>query len=274
MSEPEWRRANRANWDERVAVHLGPGGYDLTALRAGGDRLNRIEEAELGAVAGLKVAHLQCHFGRDSLILAGRGAEVVGLDFSRPAIAAARRLAGELGLAARARFVEADLYDALAAIAEPASFDLVYITWGTLCWLPDVRGWAEIIARLLKPGGQLYFAEGHPAALVFDDSTADAEERPGYFLPYFGGEALVDDDPSDYVDAAARLTNARKYEWLHPLGRVTTALTDAGLTLLWLHEHDGVPWRMFRCLSEGADGLFRWPGKPWLPLAYSLKARL
>ncbi len=122
----DWRELNRANWDERVAVHLGASDYDLAPLRAGRGRLNAIEEAELGPVGGLRVLHLQCHFGRDSLVLAGRGAEVTGLDFSGPAVVAARSLAAELGLAAR--FVQADLYDAPEAVPEPASFDLVYTT--------------------------------------------------------------------------------------------------------------------------------------------------
>jgi hypothetical protein len=47
VTESAWRAANRAHWDELVAVHLGPGGCDLTALRAGRGRLNAIEEAEL-----------------------------------------------------------------------------------------------------------------------------------------------------------------------------------------------------------------------------------
>jgi hypothetical protein len=59
-----WREVNRANWDERVGVHLSPGGYDLSALRAGRGRLNEIEEAELGEVCGQRILHLQCHFGK------------------------------------------------------------------------------------------------------------------------------------------------------------------------------------------------------------------
>ena len=123
MSEPAWKAANRAHWDEKVALHLGPRGYDLTGLRAGRGCLNAIEEAELWPVDGSRVLHLQCHFGADTLALAQRGATVVGLDFSSPAIAAADRLAAEVGLADRARFVQADLYDAPAAIPEPAAFD-------------------------------------------------------------------------------------------------------------------------------------------------------
>src|SRR5579872_809621 len=99
MSGRSWRELNRANWDERVPIHLAAPIYDQSRLRAGIARLNAIEEAELGPVAGLRLLHLQCHFGRDSLILAQRGASVVGLDFSPPAIAAARSIAADLGLA-------------------------------------------------------------------------------------------------------------------------------------------------------------------------------
>src|SRR5580658_7649918 len=100
----DWRAVNRANWDERVGVHLQSASYDLTPLREGRARLHPIEEAEFGPVDGLRILHLQCHFGRDTLILAQKGAaEVVGLDFSGKAIAAARELAAELGLTQRAR---------------------------------------------------------------------------------------------------------------------------------------------------------------------------
>ena len=180
MTGQDWRSINRAHWDEKVPLHIGPSGYDLDDLRAGAGGLNAIEEAELGSVAGQRVLHLQCHFGRDTLILAQRGATVVGLDFSAPAIDAARSLAAELGLAERARFVQADLYDACAAIPEPASFDRVFVTWGAITWLPDIFRWAEIVAFFLKPGGTLYLAEAHPAALVFDDAAAQADGRPGF----------------------------------------------------------------------------------------------
>jgi hypothetical protein len=87
-------RGERAHWDEKVRIHLGPRGYDLTALREGRGHFYPIEEAELGPVAGKRVLHLQCHFGSDTLKFAQRGANAVGLDFSADAIAAARRLAG------------------------------------------------------------------------------------------------------------------------------------------------------------------------------------
>lgn len=273
--EPEdqdWRRANRANWDERVAIHLQAPAYDMVPLRAGNGHLMPIEEAELGPVDGLRVLHLQCHFGKDTLALAQRGAEVVGLDFSPPAIETARALAMELGLDGRARFVEADLYDAPSAVGEAGAFDLVFVTWGAINWLPDIRRWAEIVAHFLKPGGALYLAEGHPAALVFDTAAKAPDGMPGWYVPYFDTSAFVDDCPLDYADETARLRNTRTYEWVHTLGDVVTGLIDAGLALRWLHEHDAVPWRMFDILVKGEDAMYRWPERPWLPLAFSLRA--
>ena len=272
MSEPMWRAANRAHWDEKVGLHLGPRGYDLTSLRARRRRLNAIEEAELGPVDGKRILHLQCHFGADTLTLAQRGATVVGLDFSPPAIIAASKLASELGLTDRARFVQADLYDAPAIISQPAAFDMVFVTWGAITWLPKLRRWAEIVAHFLKPGGSLYLAEAHPAALVFDDAALLPDGRPGFFAPYFSREPVVMDEAHDYVDETATARNATTYTWIHPLSDIISNLMAAGLVLDWIHEHDAVTWRMFKILAEDASGLFRWPDRPWLPLAFSLRA--
>jgi SAM-dependent methyltransferase len=272
VSESDWYRANRSNWDERVAVHLGRGGYTLADLRAGRGRLHPIEQAELPPIAGKRVLHLQCHFGADSLRLVQHGAEVVGLDFSAPAIAAARALADELGLADRARFIEADVYDAPNSIPLPHGFDLVFVTWGALCWLPDIPRWANVVAAMLRTGGQLYLAEGHPTAYVFDDEIRTAEGRPGFFAPYFLREPILTDDTRDYSDPEARLVNTRTYNWIHPLGELVTGLIASGLALDWLHEHESIAWRMFECLVKDTDGLYRWPDKPWLPLAFSLLA--
>ena len=283
---PEWARINRARWDELVDVHLASEMYDLVDLRAGAGRLVAIDETELPLIApegwqGLRVLHLQCHFGADSLVFAQRGAAVVGLDFSMPAVKQARALADELGLSERARFVCANLYDARHALPEPESFDVVYTSWGTIGWLPDITEWARIIAWFLKPGGRLYFADGHPAAFVFDEPvpgapTALLDGGPALFPParygYFDETPLDIDEEGDYADPDAQVTNSRTIEFMHPLGATVSALIDAGLTIDFLHEHDAVPWQMFSVLERRDDGLWAWPGTAWLPLGMSLAA--
>ena len=117
---------NRLNWDDRAEIHIkdAAGGYRLDAFLAGEDNLHDIEHDEIGDVAGLSIAHLQCHIGIDTLCLARRGARCVGLDFSPKAIAAARGLQQETGL--DARFVEGNVYDARQLI--DGDFDMVYVT--------------------------------------------------------------------------------------------------------------------------------------------------
>lgn len=265
----DWLALNRASWDERVVAHLAADPW--AKLRAGGAPLTALEDAEIGDVAGLRVLHLQCHIGQDSLALARRGADVTGVDFSQPALEAARLAAAEFSLPAR--FVHTAIHEAPAALPEPGGFDLVYTSWGSICWLPDIALWARTVAFFLRPGGALYFADAHPVAYVFDDQGAAGPElRPDWFTPYLGREAVPYDDPTDYANPGTRLTHSRQVNWVHPVSDIVNALLGAGLKLEWLHEHPRIAWRMFRSLVRDADNMWAWANEPWLPLSLSLRA--
>lgn len=272
----DWLDDNRANWDERVPLHVASEFYDQEPLRLGGGVLDPIARAGIerlfpGGLDGVRVLHLQCHFGSDTLSLANRGATVVGLDFSRPAVEEARRMAAEIGLGDRARFIEANLYDARHALPEPESFDLVFATWGTIGWLPDIAEWARIVAWFLKPGGRLYFADGHPAAFVFD-GDGGAAGMPVFSYPYAKDDPDILEDPSDYADPEAALEHARTWEWMHPLAAVHGALRAAGLAIDEFEEHYRVPWQIFPVTVPLGEGMFGWPTAQWLPLSYELVA--
>jgi SAM-dependent methyltransferase len=282
LGSGDWLDANRAQWDERVPLHVASEFYDQSNLRAGHGLLTRIDEAELAALfpeglEGKRILHLQCHFGADTLALAQRGAEVVGVDFSKPAILQARALATELDLADRSRFVIANVYDLRHTLPQPESFDIVFTTWGTIGWLPDVAEWARIVEWFLKPGGVLYFADGHPAASVLDGGKGldgGKRELPTFRYAYdSGGAPDILDDDQDYAVESAKLANTRTYEWPHPLSEIITSLLATGLALEFFHEHYEVPWRMFPALEARGDGMFGWPDTKWLPLALSLGAR-
>lgn len=269
-----FRAANRAKWDELVQPHLTSGFYSVDALREGHRRLDPIVERELGDVAGLSVLHLQCHFGLDTLTLAQQGARVTGLDFSARAIGAARSLAAETGL--NGTFIEGDLYAAHDLV--DGTFDLVFTTWGTICWLPDIAGWAMIAARFLKPGGRLYFADCHPMAYIWDDAAGacnPAAGRYGTKYPYFhSAEPLALDDAGDY--ASDHVTEqVRTYEWVHPIGDIVTAVAAAGLRFEFLHEHPWITWALLPSLVPHGEHLFGWPDgtNPELPLSLSFQAR-
>jgi SAM-dependent methyltransferase len=276
LGSGDWLEANRASWDERVPLHVASPFYDRARLREGGSVLDPIARAGIErlfpeGLDGVRVLHLQCHFGSDTLSLVNAGATAVGLDFSEPAVVEARRMAEELGVADRARFVQANVYDARHALPEPDSFDLVFTTWGTIGWLPDVAEWARIIEWFLAPGGRLFFADGHPAAFVFD-GDGGAGGMPEFTYAYRSDEPDIVDEPGDYADPDAQLQHSKTWEWMHPLDEVLGALRHAGLRLDSFAEHFEVPWQIFPIAVPKGDGMFGWPDRQWLPLSYELTA--
>lgn len=265
----DWRDANRAMWDERVPIHYGSDFYDLDSFRAGKDALRAFELAEVGDVTGRSLLHLQCHIGLDTLSWARHGAaQVVGLDFSEPAVETARSLAQEIGLPPdRAAFVAADVYDAAEAVPD-SSYDIVYTGIGALNWLPDIDRWAETATSLVAPGGFLYLAEFHPLTDCLDDATGERIVHD-----YFSRDAWVDETPGTYADFDAPTVHNRSVEWQHPVGSVVSALAAAGLRIEFLHEHDTSLFARFPVLERHPDGGYRFPAeRPRIPLMYSIKA--
>jgi SAM-dependent methyltransferase len=261
---------NRLNWDERATIHARDttDDYMLARFRAGEDALIEIEAAELGDVAGKRILHLQCHIGRDTLCLARRGAAVTGLDFSPEALAVARQLARETGLAAT--FVEGTVDD--APRLTPGPFDMVFSTWGTICWLPDMQNWARIIASVLAPGGELYFADAHPAFCVL-------EQSPNGLVVTYDHQTPVD-RPLTFVTAntytgdTTVMRNQTSHEWMHPLSAILGGLIDNGMTITMFREHEVLPWKGLSCMVPEGPRLWRLPdGMPRMPLSFSLRAR-
>jgi SAM-dependent methyltransferase len=262
----QWREANRAYWDERVPIHASGEFYDVAGLKAGQERLRPFEISEVGDVSGKDLLHLQCHFGIDTLSWARRGARVVGLDFSLPAIEEARKLAAELAL--DAEFVHSAVYDAPRVLGG-RDFDMVYTGLGAIYWLPDIRRWARVVASLIRPGGFLYLSEFHPFSNVFGDD--DLTVVDDYF---HSEEPYVWDEPGTYADLEAETVHNRTYEWNHALGYVVSAVIEAGLILEFLHEQDYTLYPRWPFLEKSAFDTYRMPESvPRLPLMYSLRAR-
>jgi SAM-dependent methyltransferase len=195
---------------------------------------------------------------------------MTGLDFSPVAVAQATALSEEIG--AGVDFVEADVYDA-AEVLPNGEFDLVFTGIGALCWLPSVSRWAEVVARLLRPGGRLFIREGHPVLWALADPLPDGRLELG--LPYFErDEPLVWDEGGTYVETEVEFQHTVTHEWNHGLGEVVTALLSQGLVLDTLVEHDSVPWDPFPGFTEELPGgEHRIKDRPWrLPHSYTISA--
>ena len=261
-------QTNREHWNELTAIHARSKFYDLDGFEAGKSSLLPVEVEELGDVSGKTLLHLQCHFGMDTLSWARRGARVTGVDFSDQAIARARSLAQELNMPAE--FICSNVYDLPQNLS--GLFDLVFTSYGILCWLPDLKRWGEIIAHFLKPGGTFYIVEQHPLSNVLEDDETKTGVKVAYSY-FHSPEPYLWDDDGSYADFDARVQHRVRYEWQHGLADVINALTAAGLRIEFLHEFPFCMFRKFTCMKQDDDGWWRPEGyRDMLPLVFSLKA--
>ena len=266
--------ANRRLWDARTPIHIRSDYYDVDGFRSGRSSLHELEVREVlegtgGSLGGKRLLHLQCHFGLDTLSWArDHGAEVVGVDFSAEAIESARALADETGLSDRARFVESDV----RTLDLGETFDVVFVSYGAICWLPELTTWASVIARHLAPHGMAYVAEIHPAASAMLDEPGTTEMVVGY--PYWTrGEPLRFEEQGTYADFDADI-KLPEYVWSHGLDDVVNALIGAGLRLAFLREHAFTVYPQFPYLEERDGRMWVLPEEmPTFPLLFSLAAR-
>jgi len=273
---------NRRAWNAATEAHNSHKRDQAAFLRQGGSTLFPEEVKLLGELDGLRLVHLQCNAGQDTLSLARLGAEATGVDISDDAIQFARRLSRDAGIPAE--FARADVYDWLRETAESERrYDVAFCSYGALPWLSDLEAWAEGIAGVLEPGGRLVLVEFHPVAMTFGDGW----ERQ---MPYFyGGEPLsfdsgIDDyvaasgaalTPSGYEDGVRDFENPHPcHEWIWTLSEVLGALTGAGFAVTRFEEYpyaNGFKMLPDMELQRGN----RWvppPEVPNLPLMFGLVA--
>ncbi|WP_281351025.1 class I SAM-dependent methyltransferase [Microlunatus speluncae] len=258
----EHSKINLAFWDEVTPHHARSDHYAIERFIADPDRLGAVESAEIGDVSGRSICHLQCHLGLDTLSLAHRGGTVTGVDFSAESIKFARELSIRTGIPAR--FVQSDVLTAAETLGE--TYDLVFTTRGVLMWIGDLAAWARSCARLLRPGGVFYLLDLHPLGMLLQQTGAGLELTGSYFG---SAEPSITAEDASYAVSDVGLTHQETHEWIHPVGKVLTALIDAGIMIDFLHEHpadDHAP----TTLSPTDTA----PGIPDLPALYSIRGHL
>jgi SAM-dependent methyltransferase len=276
------REQNRLSWNAAAGAHDSHRGDLAGFLREGGSTLFPEEISLLGDLEGKTLVHLQCNSGGDSLSLASLGATVTGVDISDEAILYARRLSTETGITAE--FVRADVYDWLRLAArEGRRFDVVFSSYGIVCWLPDLEAWAGGIAAILRADGRFVLVDFHPVAEMFDERWNRAHAYPSGGEPRVLREGVGDYvaqsggglTPAGFVEGARDFENPHRshlFGW--GLGEVVTALAGAGLRIVALEEY---PYSNGERLFDGMREL---PGRrmappedaPAVPLMYGVSA--
>jgi SAM-dependent methyltransferase len=254
--------ANKQLWNQRTAVHKNSSFYNLAGFKAGENVLTPIELDELGDVKGKKMLHLQCHFGMDSLNWARLGADVTGVDLSDESIKEAKQLNDELGM--DAKFICCNVYDTAEFVTE--QFDIVFTSYGTIGWLPDLDKWAKVIAERLAPGGTFYLAEFHPVVWMFDDDFSCIK------YAYENREVIITENEGTYTDRYADI-KGKEYSWNHSISEVLNALIGAGLKIELFNEHMYSPYPCFKNVVEFEKSKWHIRGMEGkIPMLYSLRA--
>jgi len=249
---------NRIAWNEMVDVHFRHPDYKVKEFLKGSSTLKDLELKEVGEVKGKTLLHLMCQFGLDTLSWARRGAQVTGVDISDKSIEYAKMLTKKTNL--KANFIRADILDLMGQIG--SKFDIIYQSYGTLCWLSDLNKWAETVTYFLRPGGMLHLIDFHPIAVPWEEKD----------VSYFKKGPYRYTNNADYCDKDYIIKN-ELIEWQHKLSDIINAVIGAGLTILRFNEFDKSSFPKERDWHE-KDGYYYPPGgPPRYPLMFSLKAQ-
>ena len=274
--------ANRLSWNAATVAHNSHKGDQAKFLRDGGSTLFQEEIELLGDIDGKTLLHLQCNSGQDTLSLARLGAKVTGIDISDEAIVFAQQLSKESRIPGT--FIRADVYDWFDSVGELGDkVDLVFCSYGAICWLSDLQRWAEGISDLLVPGGRFVAIDFHPTLMMFDE-----EMRLTY--PYFcdNNPMKWDEGVSDYVAMAEGALSPSgheeglqnfenphpvfEYQW--PIATILTSLLNAGLRLVRFTEYPYSNGAKFFDNGIEASGRRMYPPKaqPSIPMMYGIVA--
>ena len=237
--ENNYIEINRKSWNNRVETHLKSEFYDLDNFMKGKTSLNSIELELLGDLNGKSILHLQCHFGQDTVSLGRLGANVTGVDLSDQAIESAIKIAKEAN--SNATFICCDIYDLPNHLDK--QFDIVFTSYGTIGWLPDIDKWAKIVSQFLKPDGQFVLVEFHPVVWMFDDNFEKIDYR------YFNSGAILESESGTYADKTADISS-EYVMWNHGLGEVINSLIKNGLEINHFKEYDYSPYNCFNKTIE------------------------
>ncbi|SNY45490.1 class I SAM-dependent methyltransferase [Paractinoplanes atraurantiacus] len=213
---------NRAGWNLIAARRDG---IAVQRLRAGAVTLADFEVELAGDVTGRRVVQLACSYGDEVLSWSNLGAHAVGVDLSDVAIGKARARAAEAGIAAD--FRRADMLEPPEDLVE---LDLIYLSWGAICWVPDLVPFARMIAERLRKGGAVLLCDHHPAWEVL------AVREPGRLAvagDYFGRGRpnREQDDAKKPLGARGRADAPELAMFVWPVSDVVMALVGAGLRL-------------------------------------------
>lgn len=259
----DYTKVNKKWWDNITSVHAKSSLYNLKKFGKSATSLQTVELQELGTIKGKTILHLLCHFGMDSLSLARKGARVTGVDLSSQSILLAKSLSQELKIPAD--FICSDVYTLDKKLDK--KFDIIFMSYGVLLWLSDLKKFGKILNRFLKKGGIFYIVELHPFTNIL---SYDFKLQ----YDYFDKGPFLDDADGSYTNWNEK-TKGITYEWSYTISDIFEMLKDNGFELEFFHEFPFTMYNQFPgFMKKNKKGQYVLKNKKiQMPLLFSLKAR-
>jgi 2-polyprenyl-3-methyl-5-hydroxy-6-metoxy-1,4-benzoquinol methylase len=214
--------ANRASWNQIAPARPGE---PAEFFRSGGLDLEDFELTLAGDVSGRRILQLACSCGDQVLSWANLGATAIGIDISEVAIGIAQQKAIDAGIPAD--FRRADMFDLPSDLVD---VDLIYLSWGAICWAPDLTRLAELLTARLRPGGSVLIADHHP---IWEVLAVRGDNQLAVTGDYFGRTTPRRETDDAKLPTGARGTSTpppfNAFVW--PTSDVVMALLNAGLQL-------------------------------------------
>ena len=146
-------------------------------------------------------------------------------------------------------------------------FDIVFASYGTIGWLPDMQKWADIIQHFLKPKGEFVFVEFHPFVWMFNDDFNTIQYN------YFNTEPIVETETGTYADTDSNIIQ-ENITWNHSISEVIQSLLNSDLNIETLKEFDYSPYPCFKNIEKVEKNKYRIKHlNNKIPMIYALKAR-
>lgn len=262
MPLPDYFETNRQSWNAATDIHIASAFYDNESFLKGKNTLNEIELELLGNVSGKSILHLQCHFGQDTISLSRMGAQATGVDLSDIAIERARLFAAQTG--SNAQFICCNVYDLLQHLDR--QFDIVFTSYGAICWLPDIWEWAALVSQYLKPNGKLIMVEFHPFIYAFDNNFIKIE------YSYFNTLPIIEESAGTYANQEAEIQQ-QSITWNHPISDILNSLMHNELQIATFNEYNYSPYNCFKgmvAIEKGKFQIEKFGDK--FPMVYALVA--
>ncbi|HNJ59121.1 MAG TPA: class I SAM-dependent methyltransferase, partial [Chitinophagaceae bacterium] len=178
------------------------------------------------------------------------------------AINIAKQTANQLNL--QTQFICCNIYDLSNYLNQ--KFDIVFTSYGTIGWLPDLDKWAKIINHFLQPNGQFIMVDFHPVVWMFDNDFQQVTYN------YFNTGAILENEVGTYANKKTDI-QFQTASWNHSIGEILNSLISNQFSINSFDEYDYSPYNCFNNTIEVETNKFRIKhmGNK-LPMLYAIKA--